>query len=291
MVRRRGGGIPRRLIVLAAAGLLVGCSGPAGTSTTVDSPPVTTAVPPTSAVSSTTTTTLPEIGATVLVPEGEGPFPTVVLVHGGGWVTGSPALMAGLASYLTENGYLTVNTAYTLAGETPGFPQAVDDVACAIRYAGAHPQGDGSVTVVGHSAGAHIGALAALDEGSYGEGCPIGTVALVDRLVGLAGPYQVARLGPLLFPFFGVTPADDPELWEAGDPLAQVEGNPGLRVLLLHGEEDTLVDLSFATDFAAALTDAGKEVQVEIIPDADHSDMYDPDYVGAVIVDWLGPGT
>ncbi|HEX5695428.1 MAG TPA: hypothetical protein VFZ15_03530, partial [Acidimicrobiia bacterium] len=62
----------------------------------------------------------------VQVPPGDGPFPAVVLVHGGGWVAGSPRLMSDLARFLTGEGYLTVNASYTLAGELPGFPVAVD---------------------------------------------------------------------------------------------------------------------------------------------------------------------
>ena len=72
-----------------------------------------------------------------LIPEGEGPFPALVLVHGGGWVAGTPSLMSGLARFLTDAGYLTVNTAYTLSNGIAGFPWAVDDVACAVRHAAA----------------------------------------------------------------------------------------------------------------------------------------------------------
>ena len=51
-----------------------------------------------------------------------------------------------------------------------------------------------------------------------------------DRLVGLAGPYDVARVGPLMYPFFGVPPNEDPELWQAGNPLNLVANNPDLSV-------------------------------------------------------------
>lgn len=226
----------------------------------------------------------------VRVPEGEGPFPALVLVHGGGWVTGDPSLMSALARFLTAEGYLTVNTSYTLSNGVAGFPLAVDDVACAVRHAAAHPDSDGTVAVVGFSAGAHIGALAALDEGSYGGSCSLPDPVIPDRFVGLAGPYDVSRVGPLIGAFFGVGPDDDPELWAAGDPLQQAHRNPGLASLLLHGENDSLLDLGFATDFADALTGAGSEALVEVVEGAGHGDLQDPEVVGDLIAAWLARG-
>lgn len=223
----------------------------------------------------------------VLVPDGDGPFPAVVLVHGGGWVAGTPSLMNDLATYLTEAGFLTVNTAYTLADGVAGFPRAVDDVACAIRHAAAHTDSDGTVAVVGFSAGAHIGALAALDEGTYGKSCSLPEPVIPDRFVGMAGPYDVSRLGLLILPFFGVPFAEDPELWASGDPLRQAGRNPGLRALLLHGENDGLLDLEFATDFATALADAGSDALVEVVEGARHGDLQDPDVVGDLVAVWL----
>lgn len=230
---------------------------------------------------------LPDIALEILVPEGEGPFPVTVLVHGGGWVGGSPDLMADLAGFLTGEGYITVNAPYTLSNGIAGYPIAVDDVACAVRYAAAHPDGDGTVALIGHSAGAHLAALVALDGARYGETCPLPDPVTPDRLVGLAGPYDVARLGPFMLPFFGVGPDEDPESWAAGNPLLQAANNPGLSALLMHGENDGLVDLRYASDFADALSAAGSEVVVEVVEGARHNDMHDPEIVGDLIVTWL----
>jgi len=305
VVRRSGRSLaPRltaRIVVVALA--LAGCSQASGTSSTTTTvgatEPSTTTT--TTTIPSTTTTTVPassstgsaptadlsEIDVDVLIPKGEGPFPAAVLVHGGGWVAGTPDLMDNLARFLTEQGLLTVNTAYTLANDIAGFPIAVDDVACAVRLAAAHPSGDGTVAVIGHSAGAHLSALVALDVDRYGADCPLEDPVIPDRLVGLAGPYDVSRLGPLMLPFFGVGPADDPEMWQAGNPMFQAGNNPGLSSLLMHGEEDALVDVSFATRFADVLIAAGSEALVEVVEGARHNDMHDPDFVGDLIITWL----
>ena len=255
--------------------------------TTITSLTSTTRHSPTSTLSPGTSDPVLDPDFEIRVPDGDGLFPAAVLVHGGGWVAGSPALMDDLAGFLTDEGYLTLSAPYTLADGAAGFPTAVDDIACAVRHVAAHPDGDGTVVVIGHSAGAHLAALVALDEGSYGMGCPVRDPVVPDRLVGLAGPYDVARLGPLIGPFFGVGPSDDPELWVRGNPLFQTGNNPGLSSLIMHGEEDGLVSLDFATDFSAALIEAGTEAVVEVVEGARHNDMHDPDVVGDLIVTWL----
>ncbi|HEX6145427.1 MAG TPA: hypothetical protein VF083_01525, partial [Acidimicrobiia bacterium] len=109
--RRRS---PRRLTAALAALTLGAACAPApapesADATTPVSPLVTTTANPASSTTTTgqsTTTTgqsttstpstpgpPPDIGLEILVPEGEGPFPATVLVHGGGWVGGSPDLM------------------------------------------------------------------------------------------------------------------------------------------------------------------------------------------------------
>jgi acetyl esterase/lipase len=253
------------------------------TTTTTTLPPTTTTLPPTT----TTRPELPDIGVEVKIPDGEGPFPAVVLVHGGGWLVGDPSIMRPLATFLTDEGFLTVNTPYKLSNESPGFPQAVDDVACAVRYAAAHPDSDGTVVLIGHSAGAHISAIVALTGDRYAADCPIPGSGVPDRLVGLAGPYDVSRLGIIMLPFFGAGPNADPDAWLAGNPQRLTDENPGLVSLIMYGGSDGIVDSQFAIDFNGALVDSGSETFLEEVEGAVHSQMKDPDWVGDLIVTWL----
>lgn len=269
----------------------------AATSSTTATLPATTTTSTlattTSTLATTTTTlatptTLATIDANVSVPEGDGPFPSVVLVHGGGWVTGDPGIMQPLATYLNENGYLTVNVRYTLASfETAGFPSAIEDVACAVRYAASHPDSDGTVAVIGHSAGAHIGAVVALTGEDYEGDCGIGGSGVPDRFVGLAGPYDVSRVGLAAVPFFGGGPAQFPLAWEEGNPQLLADGNPDLESLIMYGERDVIVPASFAVDFHEALTESGSESLLELVEGALHLEMHNPDVVGDLIVTWL----
>ena len=260
----------------------------AGPTTTTSGSTPSSVGPTTTTATTTTTTTEPTIEADVRVPDGEGPFPAVVLVHGGGWIVGDPSLMGPLATHLTNNGFLTVNTEYQLTTfDAPGFPTAVDDVACAVRYAATHTSSDGTVTVIGHSAGAHIGALVALTGDDYGDECPHPGDGVAGRFVGLAGPYDVSRLGLAVTPFFGAGPDVLPEAWEAGNPQLQTDENTTLDSLIMYGEFDGIVADSFAFDFFDALESSGSTALLELVEGARHQDMDDPDFVGDLIVTWL----
>ena len=304
MARRHG----RRFapLLVAAAVVLAACSPAGGVSaTSTEEPPLpstTTSSTSTSTTSTTSTSTattttlppttttrpeLPDIGAEVKVPDGKGPFPAVVLVHGGGWLGGDPSIMRSLATYLTDEGFLTVNTPYKLSNESPGFPQAVDDVACAVRYASAHPDSDGTVALIGYSAGGHISAIVALTGDQYAADCPVPGTGVPDRFVGLAGPYDVTRLGIIMLPFFGAGPIADPDAWLAGNPQQLTDENPDLVSLIMYGGSDGIVDSQFAFDFQRGLTDSGSESLVEEVENALHSQMRDPDWVGDLIVVWL----
>ena len=261
------------------------------TTTTVAATTTTTSRPTTTSTSETTTTSsgaTVEVDAVVKVPEGAGPFPAVVLVHGGGWVVGEPSSTQPLANMLTDAGYLTVNTSYQLSSfETAGYPAAVDDVACAVRFARSHPDSDGTVAIIGHSAGAHLGALVSLTGDDYGDGCATGVSAVPERLIGLAGPYDTDRLGVAVLLFFGAGPELIPEAWASGNPQLQTDRNPDIESLIMYGELDGLVDASFAIDFHNALVDSGATSLLELVEGARHSDMDDPDWVGDLIVTWL----
>ena len=262
------------------------------TTTTLATPTTTTQAAPTTTISAPTSTTQSgeraEIDARVGVPDGEGPFPAVVLVHGGGWISGDRSAVQPLADYLTDDGYLTVNTSYQLSSfDIAGFPVAADNVACAVRFARSHPDSDGTVTIIGHSAGAHIGALVALAADDFADDCAIGGSALPDRFVGLAGPYDTDRLGVAVLLFFGAGPNLIPDVWEAGNPQLQTDRNPDLESLIMYGEFDGLVESSFAINFHEALIDSGSESLLELVEGARHGDMDDPDWVGDLILAWL----
>ncbi|MEV5323472.1 alpha/beta hydrolase [Nonomuraea sp. NPDC052634] len=95
---------------------------------------------------------------------GDGPLPVLVYFHGGGWVFGSVKRNDATARDLAiRTGAVVVSVDYRLAPENP-FPAAVDDAWTVVRDLFARPafyQSNGSVAVLGDSAGANLAAVAA----------------------------------------------------------------------------------------------------------------------------------
>lgn len=101
------------------------------------------------------------------LPEGEGPFPVIVLVHGGGFLFGDqampiiqPVIDAGVAA-----GWAVVSVDYRKSGEA-AFPAALADVKAAVRFLRANAEQYGLDTerlaVWGESAGAYLALMTAL---------------------------------------------------------------------------------------------------------------------------------
>lgn len=141
------------------------------------------------------------------------------------------------------------------------------------------------MTVVGYSAGAHIGAVTALAGNSFNGDCVVDSgSALPDAFVGIAGPYDSDLLDPVLLVFFGTDRAEDPAPWEDGNPYTHIGSNPDLKVRLIQGELDLLVPAGFAVVFNDALGAAGYDVGLTLVEDGDHGSVVDPEDDGDLAV-------
>jgi acetyl esterase/lipase len=232
----------------------------------------------------------PGVAAFVTEPIGRPTGVVVVLVPGGGWVSADPSGLAPLAGTLARAGALVVRLTYRTATEEAYYPDPVHDVGCGIAFAAsrasAPPGTDRTIAVVGHSAGAQLAALAALDPGmATGPECPY-PPARADLLVGLAGPYDVESAAGQARFLFGPANAD-PADWDPGNPVVQAADRPELPVLLVHGTADDLVPLRFSEQFADALENGGHPVDLLILDGVDHHSVYSPENAGAAITDWL----
>lgn len=120
--------------------------------------------------------------ADIVAPVGEGPFPTMVFLHGGAWVAGSSKSHWKMIHTFAQHGFLVVSVDYRLAPEAR-YPSGLDDCVDGILWASenAHKfDGDtGRIVIAGDSAGANLAAAAIGRLNSLGHENMIRAMALM----------------------------------------------------------------------------------------------------------------
>lgn len=197
--------------------------------------------------------------------------PVLVQVHGGAWTIGSKEQQGLiLMNRMASRGWVCVAMNYRLAPKHP-WPAQIVDVKKAIAWTRARIEqygGDPSYLVVtGGSAGGHLAALAALTPGDFQPGFEDADTSVagcvpfygVYDLAGLTGDKHAVQmrdhfLAPRVFRKDSTEHRDE---FVAASPLARVnEDAPDFFVL--HGANDTLVDVRQARAFVAALREVSK---------------------------------
>lgn len=237
---------------------------------------------------------LPGLPAQLRLPAADGPAPLIVMVPGGGWSSADPTGLIPLARRLTEAGSTTALITYATTGDGSTFPEAVDDVACAVRWsvqqAASRDHVPTRVVVLGHSAGGHLASLVTFSGLEYGRECPDPPVS-IDGLVGLAGVYDTDPFRAFMSEWMGASPMDVPEMWRRVNPLEwlrQGDDIPlGLRVLLVHGDADESVPLQQTMALDQALVSAGIESQVLVLPGLGHLEVFEASQAGPPVIAWI----
>jgi acetyl esterase/lipase len=199
-------------------------------------------------------------------PDKAGPLPTVVFIYGGAWQSGNKRDYLFVAAALARAGFLVMVPDYRLYPQVQ-FPGFIDDAAAAVAYArAAAPSWGGDARrlfVVGHSAGAYIAAMLALDPAYLAKsGMSPNDLAGV---AALAGPYDFLPIEqPDIQAVFSA--AKTPQQTQ---PIDFVTGrNPPM--LLLAGTADTTVLPRNTINLAAAIRAKGGPVQDRLYPGVGH---------------------
>ncbi len=217
------------------------------------------------------------------LPEGAGPHPVVVLVHGGFWrAEFGRDLMDPLARDLVGRGWAAWNVEYRRVGqEGGGWPGTFDDVAAAVDHLAEldAPLDLDRVAVVGHSAGGHLAGWVA-GRGNLPADAPGADPRVTPRAaVSQAGVLDLETaertdLGEgAVVDLLGAALADEPERYRRASPIDLVP--TGIPVLCVHGDDDGIVPRSQSQDYAAAAVAAGDPA--ELLPYVgNHFDVIDP---------------
>jgi acetyl esterase/lipase len=200
----------------------------------------------------------------IYAPESAQAAPVVVFYYGGGWEDGGRALYRFLGAALAAEGVVCVIPDYRLFPEVR-FPAFIEDGAAALAWA-KRRYPEAPLFIMGHSAGAHIAAMLALDARF------IAAQSLAQRdlrgLIGLAGPYDFLPLtSPRLREIFG------PEAqWPLSQPINFVTG-AAPPALLVTGSSDSTVRPENTTRLAARLRAADVPVQTALYDGIGHVEL------------------
>jgi acetyl esterase/lipase len=186
-------------------------------------------------------------------PRGAANAPIIVFFYGGRWLSGTKDWYRLLAGALTARGYIVVVPDYRLYPEVR-FPDFLVDGAKALRWThdnvailGGDPQ---RLFVMGHSAGAHIAAMLALDP-QWLDGVGLNAARDIAGLIGISGPYDFLPLrDPTLVDIFGGANRADTQ------PISFAAGHKP-PALLVTGDADKVVSPGNSTRLAVRLRHNG----------------------------------
>lgn len=209
--------------------------------------------------------------------------PLLMFFYGGGWEAGDRRMFRFVGTALAARGIVTVIPDHGIYPATL-FPGFVEDAARAMRWTvdnadrfGGDPR---RLVVGGHSSGAHIAAMLALDRRWLAaEG--LDPPSDIRGLVGLAGPYDFLPLrSPLLATIFG------PEAGRAASQPINFVTPDACPSLLISGSDDTVVDPQNSARLAARLRQAGARAELKFYPRVGHELL-----VGAFArpLQWMNP--
>ncbi|WP_111497888.1 alpha/beta hydrolase [Marinobacter bohaiensis] len=209
--------------------------------------------------------------ADIYRPQGAGPHPAVLTVHGGGWTNRSRADMTDIAETLAGHGFAVMNIDYRFTPDHR-FPAQLQDLQQAMHWL--HRQADdldidtGRVAGFGYSSGAHLVSLLALVAAEGGEldrpyGGPQTRLAAV---VAGGTPSDLRKFGSgrLVEQLLGGTMAEVPARYAAASPVTHIT-DTAPPFFLYHGSWDGLVPVDHATDFQAALASEGVPTEMMIL--------------------------
>lgn len=207
------------------------------------------------------------------------PTPTIVFIHGGGWIFGSKeGAVYQLLPYL-ERGWRAVNIEYRMAGNSLA-PGAVEDVRCAVRWVFRNAKqwnfDTSKIVLTGQSAGGHLALIA----GMLPKGTPLDNQCYGDedmRVAAIINWYGITDVNDLLA---GPNLKNYAKMWVGSLPDAaavakQVSPITYVRsdlppIITIHGDKDSVVPYNQGTRLKEALDKAHVPNRLFTVKGGDH---------------------
>ncbi|MGE3808960.1 MAG: alpha/beta hydrolase fold domain-containing protein [Gemmataceae bacterium] len=214
--------------------------------------------------------------------EGEGPFPCIVCIHGGGWRSGSRQSLGKTIEVFARRGYVAATISYRLA---PGakFPSQIEDCKAAVRFLRGNAKkyhiNPERIGCVGFSAGGHLCCLLGTcdkDAKLEGAGGNADQSSRVQAVVSFFGPTDLTKKtwnkdveDYLILPFFGDTIEKNPELYKKASPITHASKDDP-PFLFFHGDQDMLVGVRQSQVLCDKLKECGVEAKLVVLEGEGH---------------------
>lgn len=237
-----------------------------------------------------------ELRADLFLPkEAQGPFPSVIYVHGGGWSGGSKTQFHRQAAHMATKGFVGACIEYRLSGEAK-YPAQIHDVKAAIRWlrssAKQYNLRADAIGIAGGSAGGHLALLAAVtgDKPDYEGKVGVKDVSsAVQAVVAFNPAVSVMDLGaagnknaPTIHKLFGKTAEEAPELYKQASPFFHVHAKAP-PALFLHGLVDETVPYDHSAMMQYSLVQAGVDAELFSAPLAAHGFFNRPPWFASTL--------
>lgn len=223
------------------------------------------------------------------------PTPTLVYIHGGGWIFGTKESQVLQFLPFLEKGWRVVNVEYRMASNSLA-PAAVEDARCALRWvfrnAKQYNFDASKIVLSGHSAGGHLSLIAGmlpdgtgLDNNCYGDEKM--NVAAIINWYGISDVNDLiegANLKNYAVMWMG-SQKNAPEIAKRVSPLTYVRKNLP-PILTIHGDKDDVVPYSQATRLKDALDKAKVVNELYTIKNGGHGGFTQTEYVNAYNEIW-----
>ncbi|HUT51794.1 MAG TPA: alpha/beta hydrolase [bacterium] len=216
----------------------------------------------------------------ISAPAGSGPFPCLMIIHGGGWELHTNTVMEGMARHVTNQGYAIFNINYRTLPEGADMKQIVEDCMGALIWVKEHAAeygGDASrIAVTGDSAGGHLTAMIVTRGGDpeftptyRGNGatdlsitCAIPTYGVYDfpALTKAASPYVKKVLG--------ASCEKDEARCREFSPIYHVHAGMPPELVLVGGRDPLLGQNQAYVD---AVKQAGSPIELWVYPGQGHA--------------------
>ncbi|MGD6806107.1 MAG: alpha/beta hydrolase fold domain-containing protein [Candidatus Bathyarchaeia archaeon] len=224
----------------------------------------------------------------VYLPDGDGPFPAIIYIHGGGWVEGNRSDFNSTATLYAKRGIAGFAIDYTLASaNNTAWPANIQDAIAALAYirenAALYHVDRNRIAVMGSSAGAQLASLLGTLTGDepFLSGNREGSIySQVCMIINFDGVEDLEYVGQnrtenndLIYKivssqFGGVSYSQNPQLWKEASPVTYITaGDP--TFVLIHGVNDRVVPIQIVESFNAKLQAGGVKTHFIKI-DGDH---------------------